>query len=164
MTRPVELIVANTLHEVAENIEQVEMLGGGPLSAPATARLHDDLARRLLCDIAHGARMETVARALAAAGVCGGADGIAQRLAAAREARAADARLPETAPSTASAPAPAAATPPSTSATNPGADAPTGREAPSRRLASGEMASEAPQQNEPEPRASGFVLNFPGKG
>lgn len=88
MSKPVDLIVANELHRVAEAIERMPE----PLrtSILADQTLYPTMARGLLCNIAHDARIEVVERLLEAVGVCGGLDGLAQRFSAVRDARAAE--------------------------------------------------------------------------
>ncbi|MGE0022482.1 MAG: hypothetical protein AB7S70_02495 [Hyphomicrobium sp.] len=84
MTRPVELIVANTLHDIAANMERRPPEG---FTAADWDDFHASLARTLLCQIAHAGDMAVVEAALAAAGVCGGAKGVGQRMQAVRESR-----------------------------------------------------------------------------
>jgi hypothetical protein len=75
-TKPVDLIVTNKLHSVAEAFQLAprQMREAADLS-----RLADETMRGLLCSIAHDARPEVVAKALAAIGVPGGVDAIRER-------------------------------------------------------------------------------------
>ena len=97
MSKPVELIVTNEIHDLAALIERRP---AGEQSNAVTPDLMQAVARRLLCSISHDAGLPVVLKLLEAAGVCGGLDGLSQRLTSAREARAADgtAEAPRTAP------------------------------------------------------------------
>lgn len=89
MTRPVDLIVANVLHQVAHDIETAPPGVAGNIDWPS---LHAAIARALLRAIAADASLAAVDKALAAAGVCGGVEGVGRRLSAVRELRAEEAR------------------------------------------------------------------------
>lgn len=85
MSKPIDLIVANELHRIAEAIEKMPPV----LRAGTTAAdFKTEVARQVLCKISHEASVAAVVRALEAVGVCGGVDGLAQRLAAVQESRA----------------------------------------------------------------------------
>ena len=87
---PVDLIVANALHDTASSIERFE-------SNPAVARLlqravmrrklAEDWLRQLLCDISHQADLSRVMQALAACGAPSTADEMEQRLQAVQDQR-----------------------------------------------------------------------------
>jgi hypothetical protein len=77
MTKPVDLIVANIMHEanslnITDKVllDTLEQVAGRrpPASVAKTARavLLEQIARKLLCEIAHGAPMVGVFKALAA--------------------------------------------------------------------------------------------------
>jgi hypothetical protein len=98
MSKPVELIVTNELHRVAEQVETRPRMYTEASDAER-AIFFEHLARALLCDIAHNAHIEVVANALAAIGV----SGVGERFASVREARAEERRtlgIPEPAPET----------------------------------------------------------------
>ena len=79
MSKPIDLIVANELHRIAEAIEKMPPV----LRAGTTAAdFKTEVARQVLCKISHEASAAAVVRALESVGVCGGVDGLAQRLAA----------------------------------------------------------------------------------
>jgi hypothetical protein len=89
MSKPIDLIVANELHRIAEAIEKMPPV----LRAGTTAAdFKTEVARQVLCKISHEASVAAVVRALEAVGVCGGVDGLAQRLAAVQESRAEERR------------------------------------------------------------------------
>jgi len=98
MSKPIDLIVANELHRIAEAIEKMPpVLRAGSTTADFKA----EVARQVLCKISHEASAAAVVRALESVGVCGGVDGLAQRLAAVQESRAEERRAagePEPAP------------------------------------------------------------------
>lgn len=85
MTKPVDLIVANDLHDLAANIERLPKDGRDAVNMTS---LSTEVARKLLCIIAHQASLPAVIKALEAVGVCGGVDAIGQQLAAVIEKRA----------------------------------------------------------------------------
>jgi len=87
MIKPVELIVTTELHRTAEIIEQ-RPSAFDAASDKQRAEIMESRARQILCDIAHQAHAAVVLKALAAVGVAGGIDALAQRLAAVRESRA----------------------------------------------------------------------------
>ena len=90
MSIPIDLIVTNCLHDVAEKIEaappSLKALlkrkldeGGVPMS--------ETLARKLLCDIAHDAALAHVLKALAVVKAPNDLDELLQRLTSVRDAR-----------------------------------------------------------------------------
>lgn len=89
MTLPVDLVIANALHQAADTIERMP----GFLRTAAqtdTERLHDALARDLLRKIAETARLDVVLVALAAAGGPATLAEVAQRWQATLDSRKAD--------------------------------------------------------------------------
>lgn len=84
MTKPVDLIVANELHELAAKIERMPVALQTSL---VDDKLMEAIARAIVCNIAHQAGLAVVLKLLEAAGVCDGLDGIAQRFQATREHR-----------------------------------------------------------------------------
>lgn len=89
MSKPIDLIVANELHRIAEAIEKMPpVLRAGSTTADFKA----EVARQVLCKVAHEASLAAVVKALETIGVCGGVDGLAQRFAAVQESRAEERR------------------------------------------------------------------------
>ena len=76
MSKPVDLIIANELHRAAEIIEP----RFSTRKEAERTEIFQSIARQVLCDIAHQGRIEVVAKALEAIGVCGGVDGIKSRM------------------------------------------------------------------------------------
>ncbi len=83
---PVDLILANLLHETAEGIERIGKLN--PAAVPtAIEHAKEELVRTLLCRISHNASMAVVAAALAASNAPSTVEECLARLAAVRDAR-----------------------------------------------------------------------------
>ncbi len=94
ITRPVDLIVANELHDAAARIERIEACNPKlnlfePLFGdPATRRaISESCARQLLCAIAHQGAMDRVLAALAAVGAPATLTELDQRFTAVRDQR-----------------------------------------------------------------------------
>lgn len=82
MSKPVDLIIANRLHETAERLASVPQ---ALLTVARPEQLSAELARALLCAVSHDAALPLVLKALAVAGAPSTLDEIAQRLQAARD-------------------------------------------------------------------------------
>lgn len=80
--RPVELIVTNCLHDIAEKVKQ---LPKAILDASGHGALEEAVARDILCRIAHDGRLDLVLKAIAAAGSPSDAGEIAARFKAVQE-------------------------------------------------------------------------------
>lgn len=89
MTKPVDLIIVNALHHIASKAERKPVEAKDLATTP---RGQEVLARSLLCELAHEARVEIILKLLETAGVQGGLTAIGQRLTAVLEARAEEAR------------------------------------------------------------------------
>lgn len=89
MTKPVDLIIVNALHHIASKAERKPVEAKDLATTP---RGQEVLARSLLCELAHEARVEVILKLLETAGVQGGLTAIGQRLTAVLEARAEEAR------------------------------------------------------------------------
>lgn len=94
--KPVELVIQNTLHEVASRIEIVPR----PARDDFVTRgdVGDQVARLLLCRLAHDAALPVVLKALAAIGGPATANETAQRLRAVLDQRHAQTAPPPAAP------------------------------------------------------------------
>lgn len=80
--RPVELIVSNVLHDVAERASK---LPKALVDAASPGVLEEAVARDILCKIAHDGRIDLVLKAIAAAGGPGDAGEISARFKAVRD-------------------------------------------------------------------------------
>lgn len=80
--RPVELIVSNVLHEIAERAVKVPK---PLLDAASPGVIEEAVAREVLCRIAHDGRLDLVLKAIAAAGSPSDAGEIAARFKAVQE-------------------------------------------------------------------------------
>lgn len=84
MTRPVDLITANTAHEIHDRIAMIEAATGDKKPPAVRAEV---FSRQLLCNIAHEASERDVMRALASLGAPATEADLLARLAAAGEAQ-----------------------------------------------------------------------------
>lgn len=80
--RPVELIISNCLHSIAEKASK---LPKALIDAAGQGALEEAVARDILCSIAHDGRLDLVLKAIAAAGGPSDAGEIAARFKAVRE-------------------------------------------------------------------------------
>jgi hypothetical protein len=80
--KSIDLITSNTMHEILEAARLWERQFG---TMPKPEQIAEDAARRLLCSISHGGRLELVFAALGAVGAPASAQECAQRLRAALE-------------------------------------------------------------------------------
>lgn len=80
--RPVELIVTNCLHEIAETATK---LPKALLDASGPGAVEEAVARNILCKIAHDGRLDLVLKAIAAAGGPADAGELAARFKAVQE-------------------------------------------------------------------------------
>lgn len=87
--KPVELTIANTVHDTAEAIESLPIPGAAAVDIDAIAK---SLARTMLCRLAHDAADHLVLRALAALGAPCTHEALAQRLRLALDNRATERR------------------------------------------------------------------------
>ena len=91
-TRPIDLIVANMMHEAVDASESVDDLvkelkkaGFRVDGKPTVPDLAEKVAREMLCRVAHDATMEQVFKALAAVGAPCCADDINEGMRAVKE-------------------------------------------------------------------------------
>lgn len=89
ITKPIDLIVANTMHESVSAVAQlrtieglISRLGGKTVD---DFNVHNEIARKLLCSISHEADMAKVFVALLAVGAPCTAEDIAEGLRAVKE-------------------------------------------------------------------------------
>lgn len=90
MSIPIDLIVTNCLHEVAEKIEVAPPALKAMLKRKldeAAVPMAETVARKLLCDISHDATLPNVLKALAVVKAPFDLNEIMQRLTAVRDAR-----------------------------------------------------------------------------
>lgn len=80
--RPVELIVTNCMHEIAEKIAA---LPKALVESASPGVIEEATAREILCNIAHHGRLDLVLKAIAAAGGPATAGELASRLKAVQE-------------------------------------------------------------------------------
>lgn len=102
MSKPVELIVTNELHRVAEEVDKSPILRAAAETDKGRRDVTEAVARQILCDIAHQANIVYVGKALEAVGITGGVETVRSRFDAVREQRAEERRtlgLPDPAPS-----------------------------------------------------------------
>lgn len=94
MTKPISLIVANVMHNVSDEIGKLDdMINGVRKIIPGSAKferpksLNVDIARSLLCRIAHEARDDLVFKALEAVGAPASVEMIEEGLQAVKDAK-----------------------------------------------------------------------------
>lgn len=88
-TKPVELVLANTLHEDLSKIETLPepIRSAAARGGPSRGSLVEGIARSALCRIAHDVPIAVVLRALAAAGAPGTLAEVEARIAAVEDQR-----------------------------------------------------------------------------
>lgn len=92
MSKPVELIIANTVHDAAEQMARNKLLFDTVQADPGA--VHEAIARKLLCSLSHDAALSMVLRALGAVGGPATLSDIGARLVAARDAQSAESNEP----------------------------------------------------------------------
>jgi hypothetical protein len=90
ITKPVDLIVATTMHEALRAVKEFEAIKGiiakfGTFKQDDVPDMNAEIARKLLCSISHDAHISKIYEALKAVGAPCSADDIKESIKAVRE-------------------------------------------------------------------------------
>lgn len=90
ITKPIDLIIANAFHGALGAVREFEMIKSliskvGKMDEASVPKIHDAIARKLLCEISHEAHISKVFEALKAVGAPSSTEDIAEGLRAVKE-------------------------------------------------------------------------------